>query len=283
MKPFLFILAMMLAVPVVAAEMDPQVRVLSEQVTRLQAELDQQRQATERWEHIYQQEKYIRRGDTLREHLDNPWDISLAWSLIDVALIHANEARWSEAEQLARRALAIVEAAWGLEHPARGTILQHVANFRFSQGDPQTADYLYREAIAVFEASLGDRHSRYAAVLNARAGILRGIQRLDEAEALYRKSIAIYESSPRGGAASDIAAPLHNLGLLLMSREQHDEAESLLRRAARAQQRRPAAPPDQQALVQRSLARLYLRQDEIDLAIQHEEQASALERKAASR
>lgn len=68
-----------------------------------------------------------------------------------------------------------------------------------------------------------------------------------------------------------------------MSREQHDEAESLLRRAARAQQRRPAAPPDQQALVQRSLARLYLRQDEIDLAIQHEEQASALERKAASR
>ena len=277
MKRILFILSWMVAMPLAQADADPQLETLTAEVVRLQEELNQQRQATERWEHIYQQEKYIRRGHTLREHLDNPWDISLVWSLVDVALIYANEGRWGDAEQLARRALAIIEATWGTEHPARGTVLQHVANFRFNQSDTQTADYLYREAIHVFEKALGERHPRHAAALNARASILQSANRLNEAEALYRKSITIYEASPRGGAASDVAAPLHNLALLLMAREQYDEAESLLRRAARAQQRRPAAPLDQQALVQRSLARLYLRQDELELAIRHEAQANALE------
>jgi hypothetical protein len=66
--------------------------------------------------------------------------------------------RFAEAEPLMRRALAILEAALGSEHPEVATRLNNLAGLlkatnRFAEAEP-----LMRRALAILEASLGDDH-----------------------------------------------------------------------------------------------------------------------------
>jgi tetratricopeptide (TPR) repeat protein len=80
-----------------------------------------------------------------REHPD------VGASLHNLANVYANQARYSEAEPLYKRALAIWEKALGSEHPHVAQCLNNLAIVYYQQGHYAEAERLYKRALAVRE------------------------------------------------------------------------------------------------------------------------------------
>jgi tetratricopeptide (TPR) repeat protein len=140
------------------------------------------------------------------------------------------KARYTEAEPLFRRALAIDEASFGPDHPNVALHLNNLASLLRATNHLGEAEPLYRRALAIDEASYGLHHSNVAACLNNLAGLLEATNRLGEAEPLYRRALAIAEAS-YGPRHSNVATCLNNLAGLLCATNRFGEAEPLYRRA----------------------------------------------------
>lgn len=244
-------------------------------VAASRAELQQMRADLDRARAELRNENLVRQGQAVREEISDPNDVALAWSLNDVALMMAREGRPADAAPLYRRALTLMEQKVGRKHPAVGTILSHLGEACWAQGDLEGACGCCREAVEVFEGTLGAGHPRLAAALNGWASVLRANRKNEEAEKHYRRAIAIYEREANR-KSTDIAAPLHNLGLLLASEERYPEAGPLLERALRVLEADPQAGAMRKTVVLRSLARYYTAAGDPARAVQCEEKAAAL-------
>jgi tetratricopeptide (TPR) repeat protein len=153
-----------------------------------------------------------------------------AWIFNDLATLFQAKARYSEAEPLYHRALAIGEASLGPDHPIVATGLNNLASLLYATNRPGDAEPLYRRAQAIDEATYGPNHPAVARDLNNLALLLRDANRRVEAEPLYRRSLAILEAST-GPDHPDVAIRLNNLAILLRDTSRLAEAESLMRRA----------------------------------------------------
>jgi tetratricopeptide (TPR) repeat protein len=128
-----------------------------------------------------------------------------------------------------RRALAIVEASYGAEHPNVANCLNNLAQLLQATNRMGEAEPLMRRALAIDEASYGAEHPDVSIRLSNLAGLLQATNRLGEAEPLSRRALAIDEAiygteHPRG------AIDLNNLGQLLQATNRLAEAEPLMRR-----------------------------------------------------
>jgi tetratricopeptide (TPR) repeat protein len=92
-------------------------------------------------------------------------------------------ARYSEAEPLYRRALAIREKALGPDHPNTAESLNNLAGLYRSQGRYAEAEPLYRRALAICEQALGPDHPNVGVVRGNLAALLDEMGRQGEAEA----------------------------------------------------------------------------------------------------
>ena len=232
--------------------------------------------------HQLENERLVQGGDAMRESWPDGPNLTLAWALNDVALWMGTVRRLEEAEALFRQALSIVEQSLGREHAARGTLLQHLADTRWRQGDVMAASILYRDAAETFEAALGPRHPRLAAALNGWATVLRDQGRPEEAEQVYRHALEIY-AARRNRNLPDIAAPLHNLALLLTQQERYDEAAPLLQEALDVLNRHRSSSPEQKALVLRSMARFHAVTGNAEQALVYEQRANEQTMQAMAR
>ncbi len=134
------------------------------------------------------------------------------------------------AEQLSRRALAIFEKLFGVEHPDTVSSLSNLADLLSKHGQYDEAETLNRKALAVREKVLGYEHQDTSISLNNLACLLVTLGNYNEAEPLYRRALAIREKA-LGSEHPDTSNSLNNLALLLDKQGKHDEAESLNRRA----------------------------------------------------
>ncbi len=239
----------------------------------LEAELLRQRQQQ-------REELTIQRGAAMREQWSDTGALTLAWSLNDVGLLLLSEARFEEAESLFRRALALLGQEKGKQDAARGTLLQHIADTRWRSGDLPTASLMYREAVQTFESALGSSHPRLAAALNGWATVLRDMQRSGDAEAMYLRAVQIYERRNHRDQPPDIAAPLHNLGLLMIQEGRLDEGGTYLTRAWDVLEGHRLSTPSQKALVLRSLAQYHLLLGDAGQAMQYETWANDWSRRS---
>lgn len=205
-----------------AETLERMIPVLEAQSDHLQNELDAARE-------LARQEDVIRSGQAMREQLDSPDDPFMARSLNDVGLLMAAEGQLDDAQALFERALKMIETHYGLEHPARGTVLQNLGEVLWRKQDPRAAE-CYRDAAMVFGGTAGASHPRVAAVLNAWAACLVSQGRSEGAETLFRRAIRIYEGQ-KDPYPPDLVAPLYNLALLLVAQDRGDEAGTLLKRA----------------------------------------------------
>lgn len=139
-------------------------------------------------------------------------------------------ARYSEAEPLYRRALAIEELSFGSDHPNVATRLNNLAGLLRNINALIEAESLYRRALAIDEAGYGSDHPEVATDLINLAGLLRATNRLAEAEPLYRRALTIGEAS-YGPNHPWMATSLNNLAGLLRVTNRPTEAEPLYRRA----------------------------------------------------
>ena len=138
--------------------------------------------------------------------------------------------RLSEAEPLIRRALAIDESSYGMEHPAVARDLNNLAQLLVDTNRLAEAEPLMRRALAISESNYGPDHPVVASLLNNLTRLLGVSNRFSEAEPLVRQALEIDESID-GPMHPKVARSLNNLAQLLKATNRLAEAEPLMRRA----------------------------------------------------
>jgi tetratricopeptide (TPR) repeat protein len=93
-------------------------------------------------------------------------------------------ARYSEAEPLYQRALAINEKALGIDHPSTAISLNNLALLYDNQGRYGEAEPLFQRALAIRENALGPDHPHTVLSVRNYAAFLRKRGRAAEAEKL---------------------------------------------------------------------------------------------------
>jgi tetratricopeptide (TPR) repeat protein len=164
--------------------------------------------------------------------------------------------RFSEAEPLFKRSLAISETALGPEHTDMGGTLNNLANLYQLQGRYAEAEPLFKRTVAIFEKVLGPHHADVGTSLNNLASIYDSLDRHRDAEPLYERSLAIREQA-LGPNHPSVGNGLNNLGRLYVIQARFSEAEPLLTRAVSIFEKAlgPNHPDVGNSL--RNLARLY--------------------------
>src|SRR3990172_10615101 len=84
------------------------------------------------------------------EHF-GPHDSRLTSTLNNLAVLYHTQGKYSEAEPLYRRALAILEETLGATHPSVGQGLNNLAEMLRAQGKHAEAERLHRRALAILE------------------------------------------------------------------------------------------------------------------------------------
>ena len=154
----------------------------------------------------------------------------VAWASSDLAGLLHETNRLGEAEQLMRRALEIGRAVWGSRPQLVAVLMNNLAALLSDTCRLEEAERLMRRALEIGMATLGDQHPNLAVHLNNLADLLLRTKRVKEAEALLRQAVEIDEAVLEGRDPV-LAVHLNNLALLLCDTSRFEEAEQLLRRA----------------------------------------------------
>jgi hypothetical protein len=167
---------------------------------------------------------------TLSESLLALENAQASWIANSVGKRLFDLARYPETEPLLRRALAIDEQSYGLEHPNVATGLNNLALLLQATNRLGEAEPLLRQALAIDEQSYGPEHPKVATGLNNLALLLKLTNGLNEAKPLMRRALAIDEQS-YGPQHPIVALDLNNLASVLKVTDELAEAEPLLKRA----------------------------------------------------
>jgi tetratricopeptide (TPR) repeat protein len=184
---------------------------------------------------------------------DSPY---VANSLDRLAKLYYDQGRYSDAEPLYVRALAIIEQQLGANHPDTATILNNLASLYRATGRYSDAEPLYIRALAISERQLGANHPDTATSLNNLAGLYESTGRYSDAEPLYVYALAIREQQ-LGANHPDTATSLNNLALLYESIGRYGDAETLYVRALAINEQQLVANHPNTATSLNNLALLY--------------------------
>jgi tetratricopeptide (TPR) repeat protein len=137
---------------------------------------------------------------------DNPLYLNAAGKIDDTI------GRYSEAEPLYQRALAIVVKTLGPEHPEVATCLNNLAALYDAQGKYAQAEPLCQRALAIKEKALGPEHPHLATSLNNLALLYDAQGQYAQAGPLYQRALAILRRrwSPRQSDSGSALTPSEN-------------------------------------------------------------------------
>ena len=110
-------------------------------------------------------------------------------------MLRSAQGKYTEAEPLYQRALAIDEKALGPEHPDVATDLNNLALLYQGQGKYTEAEPLHKRALAIWEKALGPEHPHVGQSLNNLAALYQAQGKYTEAEPLFQRSLAIREKA----------------------------------------------------------------------------------------
>jgi len=159
------------------------------------------------------------------------FEFEAAAHLLNQAGCYLSErARFSEAERLFQRALAIRERVLGPDHPDVAESLNDLAALYCHQGKYKEAEPLSQRALAITEKARGPEHPHVAIRLNNLAALYNEEGKYAEAEPIYQRALAIREKT-LGPDHPDVATSLSNLGGLYRNQGKYAQAEPLCQRA----------------------------------------------------
>jgi tetratricopeptide (TPR) repeat protein len=138
--------------------------------------------------------------------------------------------RYTDAEPLYQRALAIREKALRPEHPRVASVLNNLALLYQGQGQPAKAEPLYERALAIREKALGPEDPEVASSLNSLAHFYQDQGQPAKAEPLYKKALAI-RKKVLNSKDPDVAMSLYGLAELYRAQRQYAQAKPLYRQA----------------------------------------------------
>jgi tetratricopeptide (TPR) repeat protein len=158
-----------------------------------------------------------------------PDDGRLTISLNNLAEFYQNEGKYTEAEPLRKRALALMEKILGPEHPLVVQGLYSLATLYWAQGKYADAEPLSKKSLAIVEKVLGPDNADVAASLNNLATLYQVQGKYGDAEPLHRRSLAILEQV-LGPEHPKLAINLTNLAAVYEAQGKHADAEGLYKR-----------------------------------------------------
>ena len=158
------------------------------------------------------------------EHLD------LASPLNILADVCQAQRRYSEAETLYRRALAMNENFLGqiISTPEKSSM---VSALSISSKGTMARLSLYRRALAIKEKSLGPNHPSVATTVNNLGQVFLLQHRYADAEPLFRRALEIREAR-LGKQHPDVATTLNDYASLLRKTNRKSEAREMSARAS---------------------------------------------------
>lgn len=205
------------------------------------------------------------------ESEDKATQEQLALALNDLAFVLRNRGRYSEAEVLLRRGLAIREHLFGLNDPVVATSLNNLAELLRAREQLDEAEQAYRRALEIRTSLLGPTHPTVATILDNLSTILQARQQFDAAEAMSRQAVQI-RTTILGPNHPNLARGLTNLADILCDRKQFDEALTLAQEALSIRERQLGPEHPDVATTLCELGKIHLAQGSFPQAL------SALER-----
>jgi CHAT domain-containing protein/tetratricopeptide (TPR) repeat protein len=151
-------------------------------------------------------------------------------ALSKLAGLYQAQGRFTEAEPLHLRSLAIYEKALGPDHEAVGQALDGLAMLYQTQGRYAEAEPLYKRGLGIIEKAVGADHIAVGQALNNLATLYQTQRRDAEAAPLLRRSfdIAVKTLGPDNPI---LGRSLNNLAGVYRAIGRYTDAESLLKRS----------------------------------------------------
>jgi tetratricopeptide (TPR) repeat protein len=177
-------------------------------------------------------EEHFRKGLAAAEHYPDD-DPRLAILLDGLGQAVKGLGKYSEAESLARQALAINERAWGPDHYRTMVTVVNLANIYLDLARFDEAASLYRRALEQVERRYGPGHRDVGICLNNLGRVFSDRERYAEAESYFRRALEIMEARYRSTHFM-VSFMSNNVGFVLAKQGKCDEAEPYAERAVRA-------------------------------------------------
>ena len=204
--------------------------------------------------------------------------------MTQLAAIKLRFGDFAQAELLLTRSAQMIESTIGYNTDDMATVLNSQAELYLNLGQIARAERLVNRAIEIDEGLFGQAHISLVYLYNILGIVLSSWHddaHMQQAEELYRKSI---KSAERilGPNHTELAAPLGNLGLLLMEKGNTAESGDLLRRAYTIRAKSLGKDHPSVAHTQNNLASLYVMEGRYKEAAVLHAQALALAAKKLS-
>ncbi len=146
----------------------------------------------------------------------------------DLGLVYRAEKKYSEAEGAYRRALDIMEDAYG-DSIDVGNVNFNIAGVMFDQGHKAEALPNLRRTMGIYDRLLGPTSAKTADVLCMAGESYRLSKRFPESEAALRRCADIRETNGGMLENPDLADALHSLALTLIAEGKFSAAEPRLK------------------------------------------------------
>lgn len=166
----------------------------------------------------------------VQENAANRDPLKEAHTLHSLGCCALNAGRARQAEDLFRRAQAVVDEKLDPDHP-------HVARFLYclglcasAEGRTKEAEELLRRALSIREGKLGSDNPDVGRTLHALGACVSSAGRAEEAELLLRRALAVLEAK-LGCCHVDVGRTLHELGVAAAKVNRPEQARESFKRA----------------------------------------------------
>jgi CHAT domain-containing protein/Tfp pilus assembly protein PilF len=180
-------------------------------------------------ENCFQQVLRIRQARLVPDH---PATIK---ALSELALLYVREGSDARAEPVLARALEVQQKTYGMDHPDVARTLAQLGLLYDRQKHYARAEPLLIQALEIRQRTVGVQHPEYASSLAALARHYHVQGKFDQALALYLQALKVDGDSLRE-SHPDTVAVASDLACLELELGQRDDAASLIRNVADAQQ-----------------------------------------------
>lgn len=174
-------------------------------------------------------EPHIRSALELNTRLYGEEHIETAKSIQLMAALYHVKGDFAQAEPLYKKAIDIRRRLSQEEDSSLAELFNNYGLLLNDRGEGAAAEPLYREALAIRRKIYGDEHPSVATSLNNLALLCQYKGDLEGAEQLYLESIAICRKVTDRAAQIMLTTNLQNLGGVLKTKGDYQQAESLLR------------------------------------------------------
>ena len=165
-----------------------------------------------------------------------PDDPRLGTTLNSLGLVYRAEKKYGDADSAYRRALVIMETAYG-DSIDVGNVNFNIASVMFDQGHQVEALPNLRKTVAIYERFLGGTSMKTAAALCMEGDAFRLMKRFPESEAALRRCADIREMNGGLIENAELADALHSLALTLINEGKFSAAEPRLRIAEKIREK----------------------------------------------